>query len=623
MRAVLFAITLVLGALGPLGCHGKRQVLGPTVPDTSDPMAKQRFNEAKAKFLEDSTVSADEFKRIVEDFPHDPIVPLAQVYAGYAQLKAHAFADADAQLSKAMAGALDPATRAKAQLFLGITKNYEGDATSARRLLVEDEGAVENDDERGEYLAALAYATAAGERPLTALAIFDRLWKLATPTEKTVMVARIEELCAAAPQDQLSMVYDRIERSGPSWALAGSQLAVRAARAGDTATAARLRGEVAEVRATLGLARTITAATVGADGNAPSGGHAGLVGAVVPLGTQNRIAEAAVAGLGLAAGAPTGTGIAAIEVRPAGDKTQGEQAVDALAAKNVIAIVGPIEGSIVDAASSRAEGLAVPLISLATAPDQRIGGRFVFHIRHSAESRARTLAQRALASGIHDFAVFAPDNGYGKAVGAAFVDAVIKGGGAVTKTVTYPKDAKSFAKTAKELGTSGWQAVFIPDTADKLALSAPAIAAAGNIPKAMPFPKKVLGGRPILLLSTAEDLTTDFLTSAGRHAEGALFAPGFYPDDADPATKPFLDKFVAAYGHVPGAGEAYAYDAAQLVVAGGASDRAGLATILATAQLAGVTGTVRFDAAHHRSDPTILYTVVEETGGTYAIRRAP
>jgi len=216
--------------------------------------------------------------------------------------------------------------------------------------------------------------------------------------------------------------------------------------------------------------------------------------------------------------------------------------------------------------------------------------------------------------------VFAPDNGYGKAVSAAFIDQIQKGGGTITKTVTYAKDTKSFATKAKELGTDGWQAVFVPDTAEKLALAAPAIAAAGNVPKAMPFPKKVLGGRPILLLSTAEDLSNDFLTSAGRHAEGALFAPGFYPDDADPLVKPFIDKFVMAYGRVPGAGEAYAYDAAQLVVAGAANDRAGLATSIARGQLAGVTGTVSFDADHHRSDAGTVYTVVEETGSVYAIR---
>jgi ABC-type branched-subunit amino acid transport system substrate-binding protein len=625
----------IVTALVAMGCHGKREVLGPGVPASSDPVAKARFNEAKAKFLEDSKVSAEEFKRLIEDFPHDPIVPLAEVYAGYAQIKAHKFADADVQLTKAMASP-DLLTHAKAQLFLAIAKNYEGDPATAWRLLTSlGEGAANNcydngsscppfvrpfnlldtDDERGEYLAAYAYS-APNDAGFEA---FESLWTMAvTPVERSAMVTRIEEICATLTTEQLQRAY-RSYRHGPTWAIAGSQLAVRADQTGETAAAAKLRAEVADVRVKIGLSRTIAGTAVGIT---PGGGNPGLVGAVVPLGTQNRIADAAVAGLGLAAGAPNGSGVAAIEVRPAGDKAEGEHAVDELAGKNVIAIIGPIEGSVVDAAGGRAEGLGVPMISLATAADQRLKGRFVFHIRHSAEARARTLAQRALAKGVHTFAVFAPENGYGKAVTAAFVDQIQKGGGTITKTVTYAKDTKSFASKAKELGTQGWQAVFVPDTAAQLALAAPAIAAAGNVPKAMPFPKKVLGGRPILLLSTAEDLSNDFLTSAGRHAEGALFAPGFYPDDADPIVKPFIDKFVMAYGHVPGAGEAYAYDAAQLVVAGAANDRAGLATAIARGQLAGVTGTVSFDVDHHRSDAGIVYTVVEETGSVYAIRIA-
>ena len=93
----------------------------------------------------------------------------------------------------------------------------------------------------------------------------------------------------------------------------------------------------------------------------------------------------------------------------------------------------------------------------------------------------------------------------------------------------------------------------------------------------------MIGGRPILLLSTAEDLNDEYLTNAGRHSEGALFAPGFYPDDQDPIQKPFVDRFIAAFGQAPGAVEAYAYDAAQLAAAAGGGGRAGLAATLSRA----------------------------------------
>jgi ABC-type branched-subunit amino acid transport system substrate-binding protein len=602
--------------------HGTRHTLVPDVPTSGNATARSRFQDAKAKFLRDGT-ETDEFARIVEDFPEDPIVPWAQLYAGMASIKAHNYADADARLSKVVATNADPGLTTRARMFLGITKNYEGDAAAARQLLAGTDKAIESDDERTEWLAAAAYATAAGDQPLSALPIFDQLYARVTPAERAVILARVQDVVAAADPNVLARVYDEIaDRRGPSIAAVGSRLILIKEQQGDLQTAARLRTDLAPVRAAVGLPATITATQAG--GATATTGNPGLIGAVIPIGSrkEGRVAEAAIAGLGLAAGAPSGQGVAAIETRKAVDQAEAAAAVDDLASKNVVAIIGPIEGASVDAAGARAGDRQVPLISLATAPEQRTANPYVFHIRHSAEARARTLAQRALAKGVKTFAILEPENGYGKAVGGAFATAVEKGGGAIVKTVTYPRGTKSFAAQAAALGTS-WQAVFVPDEADNLGLIAPALAATGNLARPMPFPKKVIGGRPILLLSTAEDLNDSYLVNAGRHSEGALLAPGFYPDGDDPKLKPFVDAFKAAYGHAPAATDAYAYDAAQLVAAGGAGGRAGLAATLASGQLTGVTGTIQFDANHRRADPGVLYTVVQETGGVFQIRVAP
>jgi ABC-type branched-subunit amino acid transport system substrate-binding protein len=295
--------------------------------------------------------------------------------------------------------------------------------------------------------------------------------------------------------------------------------------------------------------------------------------------------------------------------------------IDALAHDNVVAIVGPFGDSSADAAAGRAEGLGVPLITLTPHAEGRAIGRFVFHIRHSPEARARSLAERALAKGIKRFAVMGPDSDYGRGATSAFAAAVAKGGGTIAATVLYPHDAISFSSYVAKLG-GGWDGVFIADEAQKLGLIAPAIAASGAVPRPLPFPRKVLGGRPVLMLATADDLTNEVLTGAGRHLEGALLAPGFYADDADPSIKPFVDRYTLAYGHPPGATAAYAFDAAQLAAAAAGGGRNGLAAALATGQLAGVTGTIVFDADHHRADPGVLFTVVEETGGSFAIRVA-
>jgi len=230
------------------------------------------------------------------------------------------------------------------------------------------------------------------------------------------------------------------------------------------------------------------------------------------------------------------------------------------------------------------------------------------------------LAQRALAGGIRTFAVLAPESDYGAGTSKAFVDEVTKGGGRIVTTVTYPPETKAFTSQAKKLG-SNWDGIFVADEASKLALIAPALAVVGDLPRPLPFPKKKLvTGRPVLLLSLAEGLDAQFITDAGRHAQGAFLAPGFYPDNTDAAAKPFIDRFVAAYGRQPSATEAYAFDAASLAAAAAPSGRAGVAATLARGQLAGVTGAIQFDANHRRADPGVVYTVVEETGGTFAIR---
>jgi ABC-type branched-subunit amino acid transport system substrate-binding protein len=215
--------------------------------------------------------------------------------------------------------------------------------------------------------------------------------------------------------------------------------------------------------------------------------------------------------------------------------------------------------------------------------------------------------------------VLAPDTNYGKSVTEAFVGEVKKGGGSIATTVTYPKDTKSFGSFAKKLGDN-WQGVFVPEEADRLILITPALAATGNVPKPIGT-KKVSGGRPVLLLSTAEGLSSDYLNNAGRQSEGALFAPGYYPDDQDPNQKVFLDRFIASYGKAPGATEAYAYDAAQLAASSNGGGRAGLAATLARGQLVGITGTIQFDQDHRRADSGVIYTVTVD-GGMNAIRVA-
>jgi ABC-type branched-subunit amino acid transport system substrate-binding protein len=610
-------VWLIVLAIVLAGCpRGTRKTPVPDIPSNGDKEARTRFQSAKSKFLKDGGGSA-EFREIIEDYPEDPIVPWAQLYAGIAAVKERKYDDAAKLLQVLVDGDSPEGLQTRGALFLGITKNYQGDGNAALPLLKRGEKAIEGDAERTEYLAAVAYASAASNQPLRSLPVFDQLFSRVTPTEKALIVSRVEEVVAAAEPNTLKRLFDEIDdRKGPSMAAVASRLAVLADKEGKASEAQKLREAAAPARAAVGLPKTISETTT----VSTSSGDSGLVGAVLPLGgNANRVGEAAVAGLGLAGGVADGKGVAAIEIRAANDKDGAALAVEELAKANVVAIVGPIDGDSAEQAAQRAESLGVPLLTLATRPERVMSGRFVFHVRHSAEARARSLAQRAIAKGVTKFAVLAPETSYGKAVSAAFVEEVKKGNGTITTTVMYPKDTKSFGSFAKKLG-DGWTGVFVPEDADKLALITPALAATGSIPKPVGT-KKASGGRPVLLMSTAEGLSSQYIVDAGRQSEGALFAPGYFPDDQDPNQKVFLDRFIAAYAKAPGVTEAYAYDAAQVAASAAAGGRAALAGALAKGQLVGVTGTIQFDQDHRRADAGVIYTVVSD-GTVNAIRVA-
>src|SRR5262249_46820261 len=150
------------------------------------------------------------------------------------------------------------------------------------------ENLVENDNEKTERLAAVAYAYAkAGTTPVSSLKYFDELYGRVTPTERAMIVARVEEVVAGAPMDQLREAFDHLpDRMAPSTAVAAIKTAADEEQKGNAAEAKRLREVAAPARAAVGLPKIAIGVVI-----APSAGTPGFVGAIVPLGGKsNRIA---------------------------------------------------------------------------------------------------------------------------------------------------------------------------------------------------------------------------------------------------------------------------------------------------------------------------------------------
>jgi hypothetical protein len=166
------------------------------------------------------------------------------------------------------------------------------------------------------------------------------------------------------------------------------------------------------------------------------------------------------------------------------------------------------------------------------------------------------------------------------------------------------------------LRRTSFDAVFIPDDADRLELVGPALAVI-DVWSRPPGrkPQASTPGNPrrdVLLLSTAVGLSKRLVRNAGRYVQGALLAPGFCAASDDPRSARFVARFRQLYAQDPTATDAYGFDGMRLLRAAverGARTRADVLKLLASESRDGVTGSVKFGPDHTRIDPPPVYTV--------------
>jgi branched-chain amino acid transport system substrate-binding protein len=214
--------------------------------------------------------------------------------------------------------------------------------------------------------------------------------------------------------------------------------------------------------------------------------------------------------------------------------------------------------------------------------------------------------------------VLGPDSTGGQRLAAAFKRAVSAGGGRVVVEASYIAGASSFAPSVAQLRKASFDAVFIPEDAERLELVAPALAVADLWSHPLGAPKRAAPApgaakrREVLLLSTAVGLSKRIVKNAGRYVQGAIFCPGFSAAGDDARSTRFIARFRQLYNQEPSATDAYGFDGVRLLrtaVERGARTRADVIKLLSTASFEGVTGTLKFGADHARIDPPLVYTV--------------
>jgi ABC-type branched-subunit amino acid transport system substrate-binding protein len=535
----------------------------------------------------------------------------ADVAAAVAKL-ASGQASAARKLVQHHAGANDPA----ASFVLGVCESRLGNGPRALTLLqpFAVSGPPPVPGASGEDAEMLLRAALGEARAITgdipgAVSEWDRYYHLSgvRDPEKAFARSRAEALAGRlAPEAALEAF--RATESPLARAAFGPKAATALRTQGDLDGARRVDDEAGTLRKTLGF-----------EGAPPwlGPGDPSRLGLAVPLsGRLHILGEVALRGAMLAIGEPTASGEAApfqILVRDtaAGGDRSDLRTAELVREEAVIGIVGVGDRRAVE--QTARDG--VPFLVL----EEQTPGRqtTAFQLIHGPEARAAELARRALAAGARTFAILGPSTTAGQRLGEAFKRSVTAGGGRVVAQSWYPAGSSSFSSTLAPLKSTSFDAIFVPDDAERLELLAPALAVidvwsrAPGAPRSKPAPGAA-PRREVLLLSTAVGLSKRLVRNAARYVQGALLAPGFCAASDDPRSVKFISRFQQLYGQDPSATDAYGFDGMRLLriaVERGAHTRADVLKVLASQTLDGVTGTVKFGPEHLRIDPPPVYTV--------------
>jgi ABC-type branched-subunit amino acid transport system substrate-binding protein len=472
-------------------------------------------------------------------------------------------------------------------------------------------------DARAQLRLALADALAAIGDPGSAIDQLELYVQIdpSVPATRTLAVQRAENI-AGKVAEMAAMQALGTSHGAFARACLGPKAVVALRSRGDEAGAGKLDQETAAIRRQLGM-EVAKPWAVTAD---PL-----RLGLAVPFsGAQARLGDVVLRGAMLvvttvANGAPAMPfRLVVRDASASADRsTQGGGATGALAElareEKAIAVVSTPDARAIELA----KGDGLPLLLL----DERAtgAGSSAFAMLHSSEARAAALARAALGLGARHFAILGPDNASGKRLAAAYRAAVQAGGGTVTGHITYQPTATSFSAEVASLRKLAFDAVFIPDDANRLELITPALAVADVWPRsprqfsnaARESATTGTGRRDALLLSTAIGLSGKFVHNVERYIQGAMFCPGFYPSE-DMRSASFVTRFRETYGAQPSATDAYGYDAVSVLkgaVERGAKTRADVLRILTSQSFEGLTGDIRFGADHSRSDSPIIYVV--------------
>jgi ABC-type branched-subunit amino acid transport system substrate-binding protein/predicted negative regulator of RcsB-dependent stress response len=241
-------------------------------------------------------------------------------------------------------------------------------------------------------------------------------------------------------------------------------------------------------------------------------------------------------------------------------------------------IIGPIGAS--EHAALEAQIRGIPIIALTQKPGVPELGDYVFRLFLTPQMQIDTILPYVIKElGIRRFAVLYPEEIYGDTFLKLFRDRVLDYGATLVAVESYKPEQTDFALQIKKLSKTlegyadsypasrkrqmnrkfrhkkyevvlDFDALFIPDTAEKIALIAPQLA--------------FFDIDNVLLLGTNLWHSDKLIHTARDYVQEAIMTDAFYDEDSNNNVQEFVAKFEELHGQNPGFIEALAYDTAMI-----------------------------------------------------------
>ncbi|MCP4683275.1 MAG: ABC transporter substrate-binding protein [Desulfobacterales bacterium] len=303
--------------------------------------------------------------------------------------------------------------------------------------------------------------------------------------------------------------------------------------------------------------------------------------------------------------------------------------------ENVIAVIGPLSSRAAVAAAQKAQEFGVPMITLTQKDKITETGDMVFRNFLTPLQEVKWLLDTVISEiGIERFGVLYPDNSYGRFLANLFWEKLEEKGGIVTAIEPYNTDDTDFAKPIKKMtglyypkpyslvqklkemrppeqeeselepekpeAVIDFDAVFIPDNFENVAMIAPQLA--------------YNDVTDILLIGTSLWQSPELVELAKDYVQGSIFSSGFFEKSGEPGVDAFINAYRTNFNLTPGVLGATGYDTIRflksVIADEGIHTRTGFREALINYQdFEGVTGRTFFSSQGEVEKEPLLLTV--------------